>query len=110
MRYYKLTLVIVAFSFSGNLFAQENLWYERNLSAYTEYLSKEFGIICSIPDRFTNLDKYYVGWKVREEKEKHIAGLYGPIFQLRSKGSILMYSAFPFYISGENVELLKRQE
>ena len=109
MRYYKLTLIIVAFSFSWNLFGQENLWYQKNLPAYIEYLSKDFGIICNIPEGLKNLDKYYVGWKVREEKEKHIAGLYGPIFQSRNKGCILMYSAFPFYISEGNVELLKRQ-
>jgi hypothetical protein len=108
MKYYKLTLVIVAFSCSWHLFAQENLWYQRNLSAYTEYLSKEFGIECTIPEKLTNLDKYYVGWKVREEKEKHTAGLYGPIFQSRSKGCILMYSALPLYISEENAELYKR--
>ena len=108
MRYYKLTLIIVALSFSWNLFAQENLWHQRNLSAYTEYLSKEFGIICSIPERFTNLDKYYVGWKVREEKDKHTGALYGPIFQSKNKDCMLMYTAQPRYVSEKDIEIFKK--
>jgi hypothetical protein len=108
MKYYKLTLVIVAFSFSWHLFAQENLWYQRNLSAYTEYLSKEFGIECTIPEKLTNLDKYYVGWKVREEKDKHSGSLYGPIFQSKNKDYMLMYTAQPQYISEEDIEIFKK--
>ncbi len=104
----KLTLVIVAFSFSWNLFAQENLWYQRNLAAYTEYLFKEFGIECTVPEKLTNLDKYYVGWKVREEKDKHTGGLYGPIFQSRDKNCLLMYTARPNYVSEEDAELFKK--
>ena len=108
MKYYKLTLVIVAFSFPWNLFAQENLWYQKNLPAYIEYLSNDFGIICSIPERFKNLDKYYVGWKVREQKDKHTGSLYGPIFQFKNKDCILMYPARPHYVSEEDVELFKK--
>ena len=103
----KLTLVIVAFSFSWNLFAQENLWYQRNLSAYAEYLSKEFGIECAIPEKLTNLDKYYVGWKVREDKDKHTGSLYGPIFQSKDKGCLLLYTARPYYVSKDDAELFK---
>ena len=108
MKYYKLTLVIVAFSFSWNLFAQENLWYQKNLPAYVEYLSKEFGIICNIPDGLKNLDKYYVLWKVREEQAKHTGSMYGPIFQTKNNSCILMYPALPHYFSEEDVELFKK--
>jgi hypothetical protein len=109
MRYYKFTLAIVAFSFSWNLFAQENLWYQKNLPEYIEYLSEEFGIICGIPERFTDLDKYYVGWKVREEKDKHTGNLYGPIFQSKNKDCMLMYTAQPYYVSEEDIELFKKE-
>lgn len=109
MKNYSLTLVFVAFSFSCNLFAQENLWYQKNLSDYTEYLSKEFGIDCSIPERLTNLDKYYVMWKVREEKDKHVGSIYGPIFQSKNKDCMLMYTAQPSYLSDEDVELFKNR-
>ena len=108
MKYNKLTLVIVVFSFSWNLFAQDNLWYHKNLSDYTVYLSEEFGIICGIPERFKDLDKYYVGWKVREEKDKHTAGLYGPVFQSKDNGCLLIYPARPHYFSEEDVELFKK--
>ena len=103
----KLTLVIVAFSFSLSLFAQEKLFYQRNLPDYTEYLSKEYGIICGIPERFTDLHKYYVIWKVREEKDKHTGGLYGPVFQSRDKGCLLIYTALPHYVSEEAAEVFK---
>lgn len=103
----KLTLVIVAFLFSLNLSAQEKLFYQRNLPDYTEYLSKEYGIICGIPEGFTDLDKYYVGWKVREEKDKHTGSLYGPIFQSKDKSCLLMYTARPYYVSEEDAELFK---
>ncbi|MDX9773381.1 MAG: hypothetical protein RBT02_08170 [Bacteroidales bacterium] len=108
MRHYKLTLIIVIFSFSWNLFAQEKLFYQRNLPDYTEYLSNEYGIICRIPERLTNLDKYYVMWKVREAKDKHTGGLYGPIFQSKDKGCLLMYAALPHYISKEDIEIFKK--
>lgn len=108
MSNYKLILVIVAFSFSWNLFGQENLWYQKNLPAYVEYLSKEFGIICNIPDGLKNLDKYYVLWKVREEKDKHSGSLYGPIFQTKNKSCILMYPALPLYFSEEVIEIFKK--
>lgn len=104
----KLTLVIVTISFSLNLFAQEKLFYQRNLPDYAEYLSKEYGIICDIPERFTDLDKYYVGWKVRVEKDKHTGGLYGPVFQSRDKGCLLLYAALPHYISREDAEIFKK--
>jgi len=108
MRHYKLTLIIVIFSFSWNLFAQEKLFYQRNLPDYTEYLSNEYGIICRIPERLTNLDKYYVMWKVREAKDKHTGGLYGPIFQSKDKGCLLMYAALPHYVSRADAEIFKK--
>lgn len=108
MRYYKLTFIIVAFSFSLNLFGQEKLWYQRNLPEYIEYLSKEFGIICNIPEELKNLDKYYVPWKVREEKDKHTGSMYGPVFQFKNKDCILMYPARPHYVSKEDAELFKK--
>ena len=108
MRYYRFILVVVAILFTGSPFAQEKLWYEKNFLAYNEYLSKEFGIVCDIPDRFTDLDKYYVIWKVREEKDRHSGGLYGPVFLSGDKGCLLIYAARPFYITGDDAELFKR--
>jgi len=97
----------VTISLPLNLSAQEKQFYQRNLPDYTEYLSKEHGIICGHPERFTDLDKYYVLWKVREEKDKHTGGLYGPVFQSRDKGCLLMYAAVPHYVSEEDAELFK---
>ena len=104
----KLTLVIVTISFSLNLFAQEKLFYQRNLPDYTEYLLKEYGIICGHPERFTDLDKYYVLWKVREEKDKHTGGLYGPVFQSKDKGCLVIYTALPHYVSRKDAEIFKK--
>ncbi len=103
----KLTLVIVTISFSLDLSAQEKQFYQRNLPDYAEYISKEYGIIYSHPERFTDLDKYYVLWKVREEKDKHTGGLYGPVFQSKDKGCLLMYAALPHYVSEEDAELFR---
>jgi hypothetical protein len=103
MRQYKL-IIIMVFSFPWSLSAQENLWYERNFASYAEYLSKEFGILCCIPERFTDLDKYYFGWKVREAKDKHVGNLYGPVFQSKDRGCLLMYPARPRYISEKDIE------
>jgi len=103
----KLTLVIVTITFSLNLSAQEKLFYQRNLPDYSEYLSKEYGIICGHPERFTDLDKYYVPWKVREAKDKHTGGLYGPVFQSRDKGCLVIYTALPQYVSNEDAGLFK---
>lgn len=103
----KLTLVIVTISFSLNLSAQEKQFYQRNLPDYAEYISKKYGITCGHPERFTDLDKYYVMWKVREEKDKHTGGLYGPVFQSRDKGCLLIYTALPHYVSNEDAELFK---
>ncbi len=108
MKTYRLTLIILAFSFSWNLDAQGNLPYQKNLSDYTEYLSKAFGVDCSIPESLKDLDKYYVFWKVREDKEKHTGNLYGPIFQFRGKSCILMYPAMPHYFSEADVESAKK--
>jgi hypothetical protein len=103
-----LTLVIVTISFSLNLSAQVKQFYQRNLPDYTEYLSKEYGIICGIPERFRDLDKYYVGWKIREEKDKHAGSLYGPVFQSRDKGCLLMYAALPHYVSEADAEIFEK--
>ncbi|MGV8090432.1 MAG: hypothetical protein AB2L24_01020 [Mangrovibacterium sp.] len=104
MKSYKLILVVIAFSFSWNLFAQENLWYEKKLSAYTEYLFKEFGIDCKVPEKFTELNKYYVMWKVRKDPSKHTGNIYGPIFQSKNKECILMFPALPHYVSEEDIK------
>ena len=52
----KLTLVIVTISFSLDLSAQEKQFYQRNLPDYAEYISKEYGVTCGHPERFTDLD------------------------------------------------------
>ncbi|MDZ7632901.1 MAG: hypothetical protein U5L72_00055 [Bacteroidales bacterium] len=49
-----------------------------------------------------------MGWKVREEKDKHAGSLYGPVFQSSDKGCLLMYAALPNYTSREDAELFKK--
>ena len=57
-----MKMIFCAFFFSMNLSAQVTNWYEKNLSAYTEFLKKGFGIETKTPDGFTDLNQYYVGW------------------------------------------------
>ena len=64
-------IFLVVLSFSWNLFAQaQPFGYEKNLAAYSNYLSKKYGIDWKVPERFTDLDKYIVGWKVQEDSQK----------------------------------------
>lgn len=93
----KLLLLIVAIPFQWNIFAQENLSYERKMTAYTDYVSKKFGITCNIPDKFTDLNIYYIAWKVRKDEAKFTGSMYGPIFLSDDKQCILMYSGQPWY-------------
>lgn len=109
MKISRCTLIFLAYTFACNLSAQDNLWYQKSLADYAGYISSEFGIDCSFPEKLRNMDRYYVMWKVREDKNKHTGGLYGPIFQSRDKGCIIMYTAQPRYISAEEVELFKKR-
>ncbi len=92
MKKSKLYLSIIVTLFSLHAFSQEKLWYEKNLPAYKAYFENTFGIVCTPPVKFKNLDKYYVIWKVREDKAKHSGGMYGPIFLSKDRKCMV---AFP---------------
>ena len=101
----KLIFLVVVL-FSWNLFVQaQNFYYERNLAAYSNYLSKEFGIDWKVPERFTDLDKYIVGWKVHKDPKKHVGNMYGPMFLSKDKECIVMYIAKPRYVSEKEAEI-----
>ncbi len=87
-----------------NLSAQENLWYKKELPAYTEYLANDFGIIFNPISNFTNLDKFYVLWSASKEPEKGAGSIYGPIFLSNNKDCMIMYNAQPNYVSKKEKE------
>jgi len=92
----KYTLVIgIAFLFGGILSAQNNYSYEKTFAGYKSYLSNEFGVSCKAPKKFTNLDKYFVLFKIRKDKDKHTGSIYGPLFLSRDKQCIVLYGALP---------------
>jgi len=103
---YELILFVILFS--GNLSAQKNYLKEKTLAAYSEYLSKEFGIACKIPVEFANLNKYNVMWKVRKEKDKHSGSMFGLTILSNNKECMVMYSAFPHHVSKEDAEERKK--
>ena len=74
--------------------AQENLLYERELSAYTKYMSLNFGIIFKPLSEFINLNHYYVIWAAREARIG-VGSLYGPIFLSNEKDCMIMFTANP---------------
>jgi hypothetical protein len=78
---------------SLHLFSQDNLWYKKDFNSYSAYFSKEFGINCEVLDQFSNLDKYYVGWKIRKNADKHTGSLYGPMFISEDQQCLVMYAA-----------------
>ena len=82
---------------------------EKTFTAYSEYLSNKFGIVCMIPEKFANLNKYNVGWKVRKDKDKHSGNMYGLTLISGNKECIVMYSAFPHHVSKEDVEMRKKK-
>ncbi len=89
-------IVIFLFLLPLSIFSQEKqgkLWYEKNFPAYKAYFENEFGIICNRPGKFKNQDKYYVLWKVREDKDKRTGYIYGPLFLSNDKECVIMYSA-----------------
>ena len=107
MRLYVFILIIVV---SSNLFSQENLVYEKNFSAYQGYFTEKFGIICTIPKAFEDLNQYYVMWKVRNEPSKHTGSMYGPIFLSTGKECIIAYPALLSYFSVESKDNIKRMK
>ncbi len=94
----KIFIIISIVLFSYRAFSQEKLWYERDLLSYKEYIAKEFGINYSTPNSLKNLDKYYVIWKVRENRTKHSGRMYGPIFLSKDKECILAFTAQPHIV------------
>ena len=95
------------FCLSINLSAQENDWYERDISAYTEFLKTRFGIEVKAPDGFTDLNQYYVLWAARFHRSGGSGNIYGPMFNSLEKDCIIMYLARPMYSSKEDIERAK---
>src|SRR5690554_2640427 len=110
MKNYRLILIVIAFSIPWNLFAQENLWYERNLAAYTDYISKEFGIICKMPEKSTDLEIFYIGCKIQKDRDKRAGNVYGPVFLSENKECVVMYSVRPTYCPKEDRARSRRME
>ena len=91
---------------AGPLYAQQNLWYEKNWAAYTNYVSTTFGISTSMPEQFVDLDQYYLMRPVR--KNRSVGSMYGPVFQTKDKECIVMYPTLPEYTSKEDEETYKK--
>jgi hypothetical protein len=104
----KIILLLVVL-FSGSLSAQKKLLYDETFAGYASYISREFGISCSIPDKFNNLDKYHVGWKVRKDKDKQIGSGYGLIILSNDKKCMVMFSALPHHLSKEDLKMRKKE-
>lgn len=102
MKKKEIYLAIVSLLLSLNVFSQENLWYEKNLSAHKHYFKNEFGITYTIPEKLKNIDKYYVMWKVRKDPAKHSGNMYGPIFLSKDKECIVAFPAQLTNFSAEN--------
>ncbi|WP_455162620.1 hypothetical protein [Tannerella forsythia] len=102
-----MKMIFCAFFFSMNLSAQVTNWYEKNLSAYTEFLKKGFGIETKTPDGFTDLNQYYVGWMAHYNRSGGSGNIYGPMFMSPEKDCIIMYLARPMYSSKEDIERAK---
>ncbi len=100
---YLLSFVFILFS--GNVFAQENLMYEKSFPDYAGWVSKKFGISANIPGKFNDLNQYYVIQRIREDK--HAGSMYGPVFKSKDKNCIVMYPAVPQYFSEEDMETAK---
>ncbi len=105
-RYYLIIIIIIGFF--SSLFSQDNLLYEKNFSAYQGYLTEKFGITCVIPEKFENLNQYYIMWKIRNNPEKHAGSMYGPIFLSADKECIIAYPALLCDISAEYKEERKQ--
>ncbi len=106
MQRFKLVLFLIIL-FPGNIFGQKNYLNEETFDAFSKYLSKEFGIACKTPVKFTNMAKYNVMWKVRKNKDKHTGSMYGSIFISSNKECIMMYG-FPRYFPKEDIGMREK--
>ena len=84
---------IVLVFFSCSIFAQEIIPYERNFEAYQKYHSEKSGVIFKIPEKFKDMNKYFVAFKIREDTAKYIGNRYGPLLISKDKQCIVMYPA-----------------
>lgn len=119
MKRKQLYIFITGLLLSMNVFSQGNLKYEEslaaksynlnkyeeNLSAYKSHLKNKLGIECTIPPKLKDLNKYRVGWKVRQDWAKHTGTLYGPIFLSKDKECMIAFPGqFPDFFSKEERE------
>lgn len=100
----KIYLFIAIFTLSLNVFSQERLWYEKNISSHKNYFENKYGITYTIPSTVKELDKFYVMWKVRNDPAKHSGYMYGPIFLSKDKDCIIAYPAQPHFVSEQEEE------
>lgn len=106
MKPLKASLIIIIAVFSFKLMGQENLWYEKNFDAYAVYMADNFGIQYHIPEKFNDLDKYYVMWKVRKDPAKHAGFMYGSILMSKNKDCIVAYPSQLFNYSDKEKKRL----
>lgn len=102
----KITLIVVIYVLCiQDVLAQENLWYDKTLSSYSEYLVDEFGIRFKSLGEFEDLNQYYILWSAKDKSDKGGVGcIYGPIFLSKKKDCIIMFDAQPNYISNKEKE------
>jgi hypothetical protein len=103
MKNLKMKLLIVFCFLSLNIRAQEKLLYEKEFSAYSEYLNNQHGIKCLFPKEFSEQGKYYVLWKVRADPAKHIGSMYGPVFFSQNEDCLLLYAGKPHYVNKKDI-------
>lgn len=98
---YKFTLIVIIWILCvSDILAQENLWYDKNLSSYTEYLIDKFGIKFKPPSEFNDLNQFYVLWSAKNKPAQGgVGSIYGPMFLSKKKDCMIMYNAQPNYVS-----------
>jgi hypothetical protein len=101
MKKLKLLLCLILLG-SVDVFAQKN-FYESNFAAYANYYLKEYGVICKMPEKFTNLNRYFVGMKISQESGNYGGVLVGPMLKAKDNDCIVGYPAMPFYVTKKEV-------
>ena len=91
MKIKKNILLCVLLLFSCKLFSQDRLFYEKNFSAFAAYFLENYGIVCKEPTSFSDLNKYYITFKIREDPATDAGFIYGPIFQSDDKDCLLAF-------------------
>mgnify|MGYP007025128871 CR=1 FL=1 len=93
MRIYILITVLLL---CEPVFSQENLWYEKNFTAYQRYFEDTYGIVITPPSECKDMDMFYVLWMIRRDKGAFpcLGNIYGPIFLSKDKECMIAYIGF----------------